>query len=94
MDVLKYLEERAHMVEREMDRWVPRGLEPEILAKATRHLLEAGGKRLRPCLTFTACEAVGGKVEDALETAGALELLHNFTLIHDDIMDRDSSGET
>ena len=89
MDVLKYLEERAHMVEREMDRWVPRGLEPEILAKATRHLLEAGGKRLRPCLALTACEAVGGKAEDALETAAALELLHNFTLIHDDIMDRD-----
>ncbi len=89
MDVLKYLEERVHMVEREMDRWVPRGLEPEILAKATRHLIEAGGKRLRPCLALTACEAVGGKVEDALETAAALELLHNFTLIHDDIMDRD-----
>ena len=89
MDVLKYLEERAHMVEREMDRWVPRGLEPEILAKATRHLLEAGGKRLRPCLALTACEAVGGRAEDALETATALELLHNFTLIHDDIMDRD-----
>lgn len=89
MDVLKYLEERARMVEREIDRLVPRGLEPEILAKATRHLLEAGGKRLRPCLALTACEAVGGRVEDALETATALELLHNFTLIHDDIMDRD-----
>ena len=89
MDVLKYLEERARMVEREMDRLVPRGLEPEILAKATRHLLEAGGKRLRPCLALTACEAVGGKAEDALETATALEFLHSFTLIHDDIMDRD-----
>jgi geranylgeranyl diphosphate synthase type I len=89
MDVLKYLEERARMVEREMDRWVPRGLEPEILAKATRHLLEAGGKRLRPCLALTACEAVGGKAGDAIEAAAALELLHNFTLIHDDIMDRD-----
>lgn len=89
MDVLKYLEERARMVEREIDRLVPRGLEPEILAKATRHLLEAGGKRLRPCLALTACEAVGGRAEDALETATALELLHNFTLIHDDIMDRD-----
>ena len=87
--MLKYLEERARMVEREIDRLVPRGLEPEILAKATRHLLEAGGKRLRPCLALTACEAVGGRAEDALETATALELLHNFTLIHDDIMDRD-----
>ena len=87
--MLKYMEERARMVEREIDRWVPRELEPEILARATRHLLEAGGKRLRPCLALTACEAVGGKPEDALESAAALELLHNFTLIHDDIMDRD-----
>jgi len=89
MDVLKYLEKRARMIEREMNRLVPRGFEPEILAKATRHLLEAGGKRLRPCLALTACEAVGGKAEDALEAATALELLHSFTLIHDDIMDRD-----
>jgi len=89
MDVLKYLEERARMVEREIDRWVPRELEPEVLARATRHMIEAGGKRLRPCLALTACEAVGGKAEDALEAATALELLHNFTLIHDDIMDRD-----
>ena len=89
MDVLKYMEERARMVEREIDRWVSRGLEPEILARATRHLLEAGGKRLRPCLALTACEAVEGKAEDALEAAAALELLHNFTLIHDDIMDQD-----
>ncbi len=89
MDVLRYLEERARLVEREMNRWVPPGFEPEVLAKATRHLIEAGGKRLRPCIALTACEAVGGKPEDAIETAAALELLHNFTLIHDDIMDRD-----
>jgi geranylgeranyl diphosphate synthase type I len=89
MDVLKYLEERARLVEREIDRWVSPKFKPEILAKATRHLINAGGKRLRPCIALTACEAVGGRPEDAIETAAALELLHNFTLIHDDIMDRD-----
>lgn len=89
MGVMKYLEDRARMVEREIEHWIPREVEPEVLMKAARHLLEAGGKRFRPCLTLTACEAVGGKAEDALETAAALELLHNFTLIHDDIMDRD-----
>ncbi|HDI13105.1 MAG: polyprenyl synthetase family protein [Hadesarchaea archaeon] len=88
VDVLKYLGDRARLVEREIDRWVPT-FEPEVLAKATRHLIDAGGKRLRPCLVITACEAVGGRTEDALETAAAIELLHNFTLIHDDIMDRD-----
>jgi geranylgeranyl diphosphate synthase type I len=89
VDVRKYLEERARMVEEEIDKWFPRETKPEILAKASRHLLEAGGKRLRPCLVLTSCEAVGGRAEDAIETAAALELLHNFTLIHDDIMDRD-----
>ncbi len=89
MDVLRYLEERARLVEREIDRWVSPKFKPEILAKATRHLIEAGGKRLRPCIALTACEAVGGRPEDAIESAAALELLHNFTLIHDDIMDRD-----
>ena len=59
-----------------------------MLAEASRHLIEAGGKRLRPCLTMMACEAVGGRFEDALETATAMELLHTFSIIHDDIMDR------
>jgi geranylgeranyl diphosphate synthase type I len=77
------------MVEKEIDRWFPRGVKPEVLAKASRHLLEAGGKRLRPCLVLASCEAVGGRAKDAIEAAAALELLHNFTLIHDDIMDRD-----
>lgn len=89
MDVRKYLEERARMVEEEIDKRFPPETKPEILAKASRHLLEAGGKRLRPCLVLTSCEAVGGLAENAIETAAALELLHNFTLIHDDIMDRD-----
>lgn len=77
------------MVEPEVNRWVPGKIQPDVLAKAMRHLIEAGGKRLRPCLAMTACEAVGGKKEDAIETAAALELFHNFTLIHDDIMDHD-----
>ncbi len=89
MDVVKYLQECAKLVEKEIDRWFPPGIEPEILTKASRHLLEAGGKRLRPCLALVSCEAVGGRKEDAIETAAALELLHNFTLIHDDVMDRD-----
>jgi geranylgeranyl diphosphate synthase type I len=89
MDLLKYMEERARLVEREIDYWIPPKFKPELLARATRHLIDAGGKRLRPCIALTACEAVGGKAEDAIETAAALELLHNFTLIHDDIMDRD-----
>lgn len=59
------------------------------LYRASRHLIEAGGKRLRPFLVLKSCEAVGGDEEEALPAAAAVELLHTFTLIHDDIMDRD-----
>lgn len=51
------------------------------------HQVKAGGKRIRPALTITFCEAVGGKLEDALSTAAAIELIHNYSLILDDIID-------
>ncbi len=53
------------------------------------HPIDAGGKRIRPCLTLLACEAVGGNPSKALPAAAAVELLHTFTLVHDDIMDHD-----
>lgn len=62
---------------------------PEILYEASRHIIEAGGKRLRPYLVLKSCELVGGDEDAAVPFAAALELLHNFTLIHDDIMDKD-----
>ena len=62
---------------------------PSILYEAGRHLLHAGGKRLRPYLTIKSCEAAGGNIEDAIPFAAALEILHNFTLVHDDVMDHD-----
>ncbi|MEM2795771.1 MAG: polyprenyl synthetase family protein [Candidatus Hadarchaeales archaeon] len=89
MDVLENLKEKIELVEREIERWVPRSIKPEPLGNSMRHLFSAGGKRLRPCLLLLSCEAVGGKVEDALEAAAAVEILHTFTLIHDDVMDRD-----
>lgn len=54
-----------------------------------RHVVEAGGKRIRPTLCLLACEAVGGDYKKALPTAVAIELVHTFTLIHDDVMDED-----
>jgi geranylgeranyl diphosphate synthase type I len=62
---------------------------PEQLYEASRHLIRAGGKRLRPFLTVQACEAVGGDPADAIPYAAGFELLHNFTLVHDDVMDND-----
>jgi geranylgeranyl diphosphate synthase type I len=63
--------------------------EPQILYRAARHIIDAGGKRLRPFLVLKSCRLVGGNEEDALATASSLELLHTFTLLHDDIMDQD-----
>jgi geranylgeranyl diphosphate synthase type I len=62
---------------------------PEILYDASIHLIVSGGKRLRPYLTVKACETVGGDSQNAVPYAAALEILHVFTLIHDDIMDND-----
>ena len=62
---------------------------PSQLYEASRHIINAGGKRLRPFLTIKSCEAAGGKKKDAIPFAAALEILHNFTLIHDDVMDHD-----
>lgn len=53
-----------------------------------RHVVAAGGKRIRPTLCLLACEAAGGRVEQALPSAAGIEFLHTFTLVHDDIMDK------
>ncbi len=58
---------------------------PATVHKAMRHSMFAGGKRLRPALTLAAAEACGGKIEDALPHACAVECIHTFSLIHDDL---------
>jgi geranylgeranyl pyrophosphate synthase len=65
------------------------GRSPRELYDPMAWLLEAGGKRIRPLLVALSCEAVGGTLDDCLDAAVAVELLHTFTLVHDDIMDRD-----
>jgi len=66
----------------------PRG--PISLTKPVAYVLNGGGKRLRPLLTIFSAEACGGTKSDVLSAALAVEVLHNFTLVHDDIMDQDS----
>jgi len=62
---------------------------PEQLYEAARHIIEAGGKRLRPYLVLKSCELLGGDQKAAIPYAAAMEILHNFTLVHDDVMDND-----
>ena len=63
----------------------PASATPSTVHKAMRHSMFAGGKRLRPALTLAAAEACGGKIEDALPQACAVECIHTFSLIHDDL---------
>lgn len=62
--------------------------EPHDLYYPIRYALEQGGKRIRPVLVLAVCEALGGDVSDGMPAALAIEIFHNFTLLHDDIMDR------
>lgn len=64
--------------------------DPAELYDPVHYVLSAGGKRIRPLLVLLATEAVGGETTDAMNAALAIEMLHNFTLVHDDIMDRSS----
>ena len=62
---------------------------PKKLYDAAGHLIVNGGKRLRPFMVIKSCEILGGKGSMAMPAASAVEMVHNFTLVHDDIMDND-----
>ncbi len=64
---------------------------PRSLYAPLEYVLDAGGKRIRPVLLLLSCKAVGGDPKKALQASAAIEILHNFTLVHDDIMDHASS---
>lgn len=72
-------------------RTLVRQKQPKELTDACRYVLSAGGKRVRSTLLLLSCESVGGDVRDAVHASAAIELMHNFTLVHDDIMDNASS---
>ena len=64
---------------------------PCSLYEPLKYVLAGGGKRIRPVLLMLACEAVGGNARNAIHAGAAIEILHNFTLVHDDIMDNAGS---
>ena len=92
MELKSYLNERLRLVDAALDRAMPsEQTRPATIHKAMRYSLQAGGKRLRPILVLAACEAVGGRIKDALPSACAVEMVHTYSLIHDDLpaMDND-----
>src|SRR5437773_6245291 len=91
-DLQAYLTDRAAAVNRALDRSLPRATtRPATIHKAMRYSLFAGGKRLRPALCLAAAEACGGSLDDAIPLACAVECIHTYSLIHDDLpaMDND-----
>jgi geranylgeranyl diphosphate synthase, type II len=86
MDIKSYLGEKKEIVDSALERYFPGEMEfRSILHKAMRHSLFAGGKRIRPILAIAAFEAVGGKGAGILPFACALEMIHTYSLIHDDL---------
>jgi len=86
VDMQAYMKERAAAVDAALERFLPpETAPPETLHKAMRYSVFAGGKRLRPVLVIAGAEAVGGAADDVLPTACAIELIHTYSLVHDDL---------
>lgn len=86
MDLKAYLKEKIALVDVALDQYLPTEQErPQSLHKAMRYSIFAGGKRVRPVLLLAACEAVGGAIARAMPAACAMEMIHTYSLIHDDL---------
>ena len=86
MDLKVYLKEQCVLVDVALDRFLPGETElPHSVHKAMRYSVFAGGKRVRPILMLAACQAVGGDPGRALPAACAMEMIHTYSLIHDDL---------
>lgn len=86
IDLKTYREERIALVDAALDQFLPTAEHfPGQLHEAMRYSVFAGGKRIRPILALAACEAVGGTFSAALPLACALEMIHTYSLIHDDL---------
>jgi geranylgeranyl diphosphate synthase type II len=93
LNLQKYLSRNKKYIETALDKIIIKETEyPDTLYKAVRYSIFAGGKRIRPILMIAAAQAVGGKKEDVLYPACAVEMIHTYSLIHDDLpaMDNDN----
>lgn len=89
-----YLKQRQALVNRALERALPKASDdPPVIHEAMRYSVLGEGKRIRPILTLAACEAVGGALEEALPAACAIELIHAYSLVHDDLPAMDDDDE-
>ncbi|QEK12155.1 polyprenyl synthetase family protein [Crassaminicella thermophila] len=92
MDFKIELQKKADIIDKALDKYLPKETSPQnLIFDAMRYSVFAGGKRLRPILMTAASEFVGGKIDDILPFACAIEMIHTYSLIHDDLpaMDND-----
>ena len=90
----KKREEYLSLVEKTLEEVLPGPAErPAELGEAMRYAVGSGGKRIRPLVCLASAAAVGGRAEDARFPAAAIELLHNYTLVHDDLPSMDDDAE-
>jgi len=87
-NLLDNLEKYSVSVNKEINSFLS-NISPDNLKEASIYLTKSGGKMLRPALAIISCEALGGSERNVIKTAAAIELIHTFSLIHDDIMDDD-----
>jgi geranylgeranyl diphosphate synthase type II len=86
MNIKKYLSQKRAVIDKAILKYLPPGEKfTEKLQKAVKYSLMSGGKRIRPILTLAACEAVSGGFKNAIPLAVAVEMIHTYTLIHDDL---------
>jgi geranylgeranyl diphosphate synthase, type I len=87
MNKTKQMEQNAKIVNKYLNSKLKGN--PKKLYDAAGHLIVNGGKRLRPYMVIRSCQILKGKVSNAMPAASAVEMVHNFSLVHDDIMDND-----
>ncbi len=86
MDFDAYLTDQRRVIDAALNEFLPpEDRFPEVIYRAMRYSVLNGGKRLRPILVLASCEAVGGEPEIAVPTACAMEFIHSFSLVHDDL---------
>ena len=80
------LSDLQSLISEEIDRYV-KEIKPGTLYEPVKYIFDLGGKRMRPALMLSACDLFGGEIREAIDPAIGVEVFHNFTLMHDDIMD-------
>ncbi len=91
--IKKYLEKNRRLIDKELGKYLPERISrPRIIHEAMRYSVLNGGKRIRPILVLESSRVCGGRIKDVLPVACAIELVHSYSLIHDDLPSMDDAA--